>query len=105
MREEIQKIIYSMHPDPFEVLGAHTVKWGGKDALAIRAFLPEADQERPSNGLPGPDPASANQAPGYLGRGAPPRLQPVALITPHALPQPRVFRRRRGRSLATSVTM
>jgi 1,4-alpha-glucan branching enzyme len=44
MREEIQKIIYSMHPDPFEVLGAHTVKWGGKDAIAIRAFLPEADQ-------------------------------------------------------------
>ena len=49
MREEIQKIIYSMHPDPFEVLGAHTVKWGGKDAVAIRAFLTEADQVAVTN--------------------------------------------------------
>ena len=49
MREEIQKIIYSMHPDPFEVLGAHTVKWEGKDAVAIRAFLTEADQVAVTN--------------------------------------------------------
>ena len=42
MREEIQKIVYSMHSDPFEVLGAHLVTWGGKDAVAIRAFLPDS---------------------------------------------------------------
>ncbi len=42
MREELQKIIHSMHPDPFEVLGAHIVTWGGREAVAIRAFLPDA---------------------------------------------------------------
>lgn len=41
-KDAIEKIINSAHSDPFEVLGAHVVKAGGKEAVVIRAFLPEA---------------------------------------------------------------
>lgn len=42
LKEEIDKIVYSAHSDPFEILGAHTIKWGGKECVAVRAFLPGA---------------------------------------------------------------
>jgi 1,4-alpha-glucan branching enzyme len=41
-KKEIDAIVHSAHHDPFEVLGAHAVMMGGKEAVAIRAFLPEA---------------------------------------------------------------
>ena len=41
-KNEIDKIVHSAHQDPFEVLGAHKVRSGGKGAVAVRAFLPEA---------------------------------------------------------------
>lgn len=40
--EEIELILRAEHSDPFHVLGAHPVEAGGKPAIAIRAFLPEA---------------------------------------------------------------
>jgi len=43
-KQEIEKIVESVHHDPFEVLGAHKVKAGGKDAVAVRAFLPETKE-------------------------------------------------------------
>jgi 1,4-alpha-glucan branching enzyme len=43
-KQEIEKIVYSVHHDPFEVLGAHKVKVGAKDAVAVRAFLPETKE-------------------------------------------------------------
>ena len=42
LKEEIEKIVNSAWPDPFEILGSHVIKWGGKDCVAVRAFLPEA---------------------------------------------------------------
>ncbi len=41
-KQEIEKIVHSAHHDPFEVLGAHKVRSVGKEAVAVRAFLPEA---------------------------------------------------------------
>lgn len=43
-KDEIETIVHSAHPDPFAVLGAHPVRVGGKDRVAIRAFLPEAHE-------------------------------------------------------------
>jgi len=43
-KEELDKIIYAYHHDPFEILGAHPVELEGKPAVAIRAFLPFAEQ-------------------------------------------------------------
>lgn len=42
LKEEIERIIHSAHADPFSVLGAHRVKSGGRECVAIRAFLPDA---------------------------------------------------------------
>ena len=42
LKEEVEKIVNSAHPDPFEILGAHVIKWAGKECLAVRAFLPDA---------------------------------------------------------------
>jgi 1,4-alpha-glucan branching enzyme len=39
---EIAQIVRAEHSDPFHILGAHLVTAGGKPAVAIRAFLPEA---------------------------------------------------------------
>ncbi len=41
--DEIKQIVHGDHSDPFHILGAHPVKAGGKPAVAIRAFLPEAE--------------------------------------------------------------
>ncbi|MCX5904202.1 MAG: 1,4-alpha-glucan branching protein GlgB [Proteobacteria bacterium] len=40
----IKKIIAAEHHDPFSVLGMHEAESGGKRALVVRAFLPEADK-------------------------------------------------------------
>ncbi len=42
--DQIKRIIDSEHYDPFQVLGAHEVQVDGKNAVAIRAFLPEAKE-------------------------------------------------------------
>ena len=42
--DEIYKIIYTEHHDPFTVLGAHVIEKKGKKVLAIRAFLPDAKE-------------------------------------------------------------
>ncbi len=41
-KNEIEKIVHSAHHDPFQVLGAHKVRLGGKEAVTVRAFFPEA---------------------------------------------------------------
>ncbi|MFN2229496.1 MAG: 1,4-alpha-glucan branching protein GlgB [Anaerolineae bacterium] len=40
--DEINRIVYAYHHDPFQVLGAHPVEIKGEPAIAIRAFLPQA---------------------------------------------------------------
>ncbi|MCK4796840.1 MAG: 1,4-alpha-glucan branching enzyme, partial [Spirochaetes bacterium] len=40
--EQINRIIYAYHWDPFEVLGYHEVKIKNNKTGVIRAFLPEA---------------------------------------------------------------
>jgi 1,4-alpha-glucan branching enzyme len=42
--DDIYRIIYTEHHDPFSVLGAHTVKAEGKHVVAIRAFQPDAKE-------------------------------------------------------------
>jgi 1,4-alpha-glucan branching enzyme len=41
---QVEKIINSAHHDPFEILGAHKIRSGGKQAVAVCAFLPEAGE-------------------------------------------------------------
>src|SRR5262245_22958262 len=45
-REEIDQILRAEHRDPFHILGAHLVRLKGKSAVAVRAFLPEAQDAR-----------------------------------------------------------
>ncbi len=40
--EQLDRIIYFGHHDPFEVLGAHIVTWEGKQTVVVRAMLPHA---------------------------------------------------------------
>src|SRR5208337_3846409 len=42
LKEELERVVHSAHSDPFAVLGAHIVKSGNKECVAVRAFLPEA---------------------------------------------------------------
>ncbi len=44
LKDQIKLIVQAGHWDPFQVLGNHMVKKGGKKAVAIRAFLPEAKE-------------------------------------------------------------
>jgi 1,4-alpha-glucan branching enzyme len=41
--EEVYRVIYTDHPDPFSVLGPHLVKEKTDTVLAIRAFIPDAE--------------------------------------------------------------
>ncbi|MBN1397122.1 MAG: 1,4-alpha-glucan branching protein GlgB [Bacteroidetes bacterium] len=43
-KDDIYKIIYTEHYDPFSILGAHVVKSEGKNAVAVRAFQPDAKE-------------------------------------------------------------
>jgi 1,4-alpha-glucan branching enzyme len=40
---DLQQILKAEHPDPFRVLGMHTVSVGGELRLVVRAFLPGAE--------------------------------------------------------------
>jgi 1,4-alpha-glucan branching enzyme len=42
--DEVLAILRAQHGDPFHVLGMHSVELNGKQALSVRAFLPEARQ-------------------------------------------------------------
>jgi len=42
--EEIRLILSAEHSDPFHILGMHEAKHGRKPAMAVRAFLPEAER-------------------------------------------------------------
>jgi 1,4-alpha-glucan branching enzyme len=42
LEKQIDLIVNASHSDPFSVLGAHPVKANGKDAVAVRSYLPEA---------------------------------------------------------------
>ena len=42
--EQMRRIVFADHHDPFQVLGAHEVEVGGETKVAIRAFLPWIEQ-------------------------------------------------------------
>ncbi len=42
--EEIESILKAEHQDPFHILGAHVAEWEDKPVVAIRCFLPGAEQ-------------------------------------------------------------
>ncbi|MBI3378670.1 MAG: 1,4-alpha-glucan branching protein GlgB [Nitrospirae bacterium] len=44
LKEHIKLIIKAEHWDPFQALGMHEVKTGGKKAVTVRAFMPETDR-------------------------------------------------------------
>ncbi len=44
LKEHIKLIIKAEHWDPYIVLGMHEIKSDGKKAIAVRAFLPDADE-------------------------------------------------------------
>ncbi|MEM0979766.1 MAG: 1,4-alpha-glucan branching enzyme [Cyanobacteria bacterium P01_H01_bin.58] len=41
--EQIDRIVWNQHQNPFEVLGPHLIQQDGKTVWAIRAYLPNAD--------------------------------------------------------------
>ncbi|MEO0756960.1 MAG: 1,4-alpha-glucan branching enzyme [Cyanobacteria bacterium J06648_16] len=42
--DQIDRIVWNQHQNPFEVLGPHQVLVDGKSVWAVRAYLPRADQ-------------------------------------------------------------
>ncbi|MEW6068621.1 MAG: 1,4-alpha-glucan branching protein GlgB [Nitrospirota bacterium] len=44
LKEQINLIVNAEHWDPFQVLGIHIIKKGGRKAIAIRTFLPDAEK-------------------------------------------------------------
>ncbi|GAB1540041.1 hypothetical protein NUACC21_27100 [Scytonema sp. NUACC21] len=42
--EQINRIVWNQHQDPFEVLGAHLIEENGKNIWAVRAYLPNASE-------------------------------------------------------------
>jgi 1,4-alpha-glucan branching enzyme len=42
--EDIYRVIYTEHYDPYSVLGIHHVEIDGKEAVSVRAYLPNADE-------------------------------------------------------------
>jgi len=42
--EEINRIVYAYHHDPFQVLGAHQTTLDGVPAVVVRAFVPQAGE-------------------------------------------------------------
>ena len=41
--EQIDRIVWNQHNDPFEVLGPHMIQQDGKTVWAVRAYLPNAE--------------------------------------------------------------
>jgi 1,4-alpha-glucan branching enzyme len=42
--DAIGPVIHVHHENPFEVLGPHQIEHGGRQAVAVRAYLPEAQR-------------------------------------------------------------
>ena len=42
--EQIDRIVWNQHHDPFEVLGPHQIQQNGKSVWAVRAYLPHATE-------------------------------------------------------------
>jgi 1,4-alpha-glucan branching enzyme len=42
--EQIDRIVWNQHHDPFEILGPHMVQQDGQTVWAVRAYLPQADK-------------------------------------------------------------
>src|SRR6187401_3029801 len=42
--DAIGPLVYGYHENPFEVLGPHLIEQDGQQALAVRAYLPEAQR-------------------------------------------------------------
>jgi 1,4-alpha-glucan branching enzyme len=42
--QSIGPVIHGYHENPFEVLGPHEIEQNGRRALAVRAYLPEAQR-------------------------------------------------------------
>lgn len=42
--EQVNRIVWNQHQDPFEILGSHLVEANGKTVWAVRAYLPNASQ-------------------------------------------------------------
>ena len=42
--EQIDRIVWNQHHDPFEILGPHMVQQDGQTVWAVRAYLPLADK-------------------------------------------------------------
>ena len=40
--DQVRRVVFAYHHDPFQVLGAHQVEVDGRAMVAVRAFLPEA---------------------------------------------------------------
>jgi 1,4-alpha-glucan branching enzyme len=40
--DDIYRIIFTEHHDPFQILGIHSIEIGGKASVVLRAFLPDA---------------------------------------------------------------
>ncbi len=41
--EDVYRVIFNNHHDPFQILGAHEVSLDGKPCVVVRAFLPDAE--------------------------------------------------------------
>lgn len=41
--DQIDRIVWNQHHDPFEVLGPHQIEQDGKTVWAVRSYLPDAD--------------------------------------------------------------
>ncbi len=41
--EQVERIVYNLHQDPFEVLGPHQIEKDGKPTWVVRAYQPTAD--------------------------------------------------------------
>src|SRR4028119_1141117 len=41
--EQVERIVWNQHDDPFEILGPHAIAENGKTVWAVRAYLPTAD--------------------------------------------------------------
>ena len=41
--DQIDRIVWNQHQDPFEVLGPHQIEHNGSATWVVRAYLPNAD--------------------------------------------------------------
>ncbi|MGB3206848.1 MAG: 1,4-alpha-glucan branching enzyme [Crinalium sp.] len=41
--EQVERIVWNQHDDPFEILGPHAIAQNGKTVWVVRAYLPTAD--------------------------------------------------------------